>query len=1174
MDKSAYKPELSRREEIFQRIGEVAKVGGWELDCLSQTLWWSEVTKAIHEVPPDFEPDLKTGIEFYEEGRDREEISKAVEECIAKGTEYDLELRIRTARGNLVWVRARGVAERKEGKTVAVTGAFQDISEEVAFRQRLEHQSFFNRSLIENFVSGYSEVDSDGVQIDVNPSFCQMLGFTREELLGKQPPFPYWHPDHHDDIKQKMFNVMAGDFSTLSLPFCHRNGQTVWVELTPSVIPDPSTGKKRLYGFVRNITQQKENREKMEALSRELESFFSNSLDFLAIADLQGRFLRVNPEWGKVLGYPNEELAGKDFMRFVHPEDVPATLEAVQKLSAGQEVTSFVNRFRHRDGCYRFIEWRSTPVGEKIYAAARDITQRLEQAAELDKTRRQFQSLVENIPGITFRCEATGDWKTLYVSHQVDQITGYSETDLLSGKIAYGQLILPEDREAIKKAVEEASRKDQFWEVEYRIRHRDGTLRWAFEKGSVVKDEAGRVLYLDGFILDITDRKRADEAAKRNEATLKDILESTLSGYWDWDLVKNTEYLSPQFKRMFGYEDHEIPNSPEAWQKLILPEDLPVVLKAFERHVQSRGRDRYYSEVRYRHKKGHIVWVICAGRVVEWGEDGMARRMVGCHIDITERKKMEEALRLSMQAADAANRAKSEFLANMSHEIRTPMNGIIGMTDLLEDSSLDNLQRSYLEVIRSSGENLLGLINDILDLSKIEAGQLSLAEKPFVLVDLLEPVIHAHALEAQEKGIGLHLILDPGLPTIVKGDSARLRQILNNLLANAIKFTDSGEVVLRVGPEGPAKGASSEQILFAVEDSGIGIRVADQKKIFHRFSQVDGSITRRHGGTGLGLVISKYLAELMQGEISLESEEGRGSTFAVRIPFAQETTASSPVESGSLRILLLTDHPAAREALGPFLRHLGFGVKESEDPAEGRCLWQGSKEERPPYDLGIVVASNPQNGTFALLDECLEREQQLGCPVLLLVTVGNDLARRQSLSAALSLSVGLYPPRRKALREYLRSLKKSNPEAELLKLSESSTGRKPPPHPRKEKILLVDDHAMNQMVARRLLQKLGFEPEVAEEGEAALERLAQENFSLVLMDVQMPGMDGLTATREIRVRSILSPKGSPIPIVGVTAGAMEEDRQKCLAAGMDDYLSKPITAGSLRALIERWLPEQ
>ncbi len=432
------------------------------------------------------------------------------------------------------------------------------------------------------------------------------------------------------------------------------------------------------------------------------------------------------------------------------------------------------------------------------------------------------------------------------------------------------------------------------------------------------------------------------EAVRKSEENFKDIFESTLSGYWDWNLVDNTEYLSPTFKSMFGYQDHEMESSPEAWQRIIFPEDLPRVLEVFDRHVKSRGREPFSNEIRYRHKDGTTVWVICAGRVVEWSTDGMPLRMVGCHVDITERKRTEKELLLAKEAAEAANHAKSAFLANMSHEIRTPLNGVLGMLQIIQTSDDLTEVGMYAEMGIRAGQRLTSLLGDILDLSRIEAGRMPIASKPFALADIFTALAETFSPMNYSKGLPLVIKPSPDIPAVVIGDDVRVRQILFNLVGNAMKFTDQGEVLVEVSTLRPHP-SGMVRLLFIVSDTGIGIPDEKIDQICAPFTQVSEDFARSHQGAGLGLAIALKLIDAMGGTLAFDSTEGQGTSVYLMLPFsipeyAAIQTNTKPIRGEnipvSLRILLVEDDEVCRVSARLTLKKMGHHVVTAKNGAE------------------------------------------------------------------------------------------------------------------------------------------------------------------------------------------------------------------------------------------------
>lgn len=634
------------------------------------------------------------------------------------------------------------------------------------------------------------------------------------------------------------------------------------------------------------------------------------------------------------------------------------------------------------------------------------------------------------------------------------------------------------------------------------------------------------------------------------------------------DLEGRITYLNAAVTRLTGFDPQEIMGTDGA--KLVLEPDPQT---ASIRRAMAAAEAVSSAEEKLRLRDGGEVTVSSTSSPL-LGEDGSVVGELKIMRDLTEIKRAQEEQHKAREAAEDADRAKSEFLANMSHEIRTPMNGVIGMNEILLGTDLSAEQREYAETARSSGEALLTIINDILDFSKIEAGKLEVETIDFGLANAVEESVRALAGRAEEKGLELATRIEPDVPTALRGDPGRIRQVLTNLVGNAVKFTDSGEVVVRVSLVEDEQ--DNVRLSFSVTDTGIGMTEEQRSRLFTAFSQADASTTRRFGGTGLGLAISKQLVGLMGGELWVQSVPGEGSTFSFELPLGKQPEGARPAlhshaELAGLRALVVDDNATNRRILAQQLSSWGMHHEEAADGPLALEELRAASERGRPYGLALLDMQMPGMDGVELARRIKADPAVSSTHLALLTSMGRlgdaEEARQAGVEAYLTK-----PVRQSELYDVLATLM-GVPETVLAGQSQLVT-RHTIAERRSEQettLLLAEDNAINQKVAVKALEKLGYGVEVAANGREALEALDRDRHAAVLMDVQMPEMDGYEATAGIRRQEGGGARRTPI--IAMTANAMAGDREKALAAGMDDYITKPFRAEELETTLHRWLPQ-
>jgi two-component system, sensor histidine kinase and response regulator len=688
---------------------------------------------------------------------------------------------------------------------------------------------------------------------------------------------------------------------------------------------------------------------------------------------------------------------------------------------------------------------------------------------------------------------------------------------------------------------------------------------------SVLKDEKGMVVGAIAIFRDISQRLRAERERKEAEERYRTIFENSAVAITVTDENEKIISWNSFAENLLGYTSEDLKLKP-VWS--LYPEDEWKKIRAC--NIRKKGMQSHL-ETRVIQKDGDLIDVDVSITVLK-DADGAVTGSIGIIKDIMARKKAETELAKAKEAAEAANRSKSEFLANMSHEIRTPINGIVGMAEILSGTPLTDEQRNYLDIIRVSADSLLGVINDILDFSKIEAGKLTIEFVPFNLRICIEEVADLLAAKAREKNIELIVRCAPDAPRRLIGDPNRIRQILMNFVSNALKFTSKGHVLVNVESEGVAK--DGVRLEFSVEDTGIGIPQEKLGLIFEKFTQADTSTTRKYGGTGLGLAISKQLVDLMGGKIGVKSKSGKGSTFwfDLRLPIEQGAVAQpevSPTKLEGVRVAIVDDNTINLKVLSEQVS--GCGVR-AETFHRGELAFKALAEAHAagdPFQIALVDHHMPEmdGEAFGYL---VKRDPNLLNTVLIMLSSAGDLQDAKRLKP-----LGFFEYLVKPVRQ--SQLLKTMEQAMSIHIHGESQGqdkhrmvsRSGQPSliedlalvVEKHKILLVEDNEVNQKVASTMFQKIGCTVEIAGNGKEAVEKLKRSKYELIFMDCQMPVMDGYEATGLLRE---MEGDEAHTPVIAMTAAAMSGDREKCLAAGMDDYVAKPVKIKDLVAMIDRW----
>jgi two-component system, sensor histidine kinase and response regulator len=945
---------------------------------------------------------------------------------------------------------------------------------------------------------------------------------------------------------------------------------------------------------IRDMSERVNAEQALVSTEQKYRLLFENSIEGVFRSAPDGTLLSANPSMARLLGYNSgADMAASSGINLRDMYVEPAQRdEMIERLRKDGSVKQFEAEYRRPDGSRAWFSanLRAVPDAagglQVIEGTVMDITARKRAEQDLHRREAYLRSILDNSPYLIWLKDSEGRYIDL--NRRLANALRIDDINKIRGKSDF-DLYPPAEAARIRNSDIEVMKGGNNLVVDEAV-DESGAKHYNEKYKAVLKDESGNVIGTMGFSRNITEMKEREEKLRK----LSRAVEQSPSTIVITDTSGKIEYVNPRFSALTGYAGEEvIGKNPSVLKSGRTPDEVYVTLW---NTIKNGGE--WSGEIQNRKKNGELFWEYATISPIR-DENGTITHFVGIKEDITKRKEVEaelarraedllqaksraeeQARRLGVQAFELrkareealkASMMKSEFVANMSHEIRTPMNGVLGMAGLLLDTTLDDEQREYAEIIRTSGEALLSIVNDILDFSKIEAGKLELEEIDFQVRTTIDESMDLVSVRAREKGLELCCDVADDVPGELLGDPGRVRQILTNLLSNAVKFTDRGEIEASVTCEKPA--GESVTLRFAIRDTGIGISESEREKLFRSFSQADGSTTRKYGGTGLGLVIAKKLVEMMGGEIGVRSEKGKGSEFwftvnlAARGAFVPEPP---PAPLRGARVLVVDDNATSRKILVRRLSSWEMRPQEAASGPDALAILRSGASSADPIRAVLIDMQMPGMDGMEVA-RCILGDRALGAVPFVLLTSAGQESVREAQKGGLKSCLNK-PVRDTTLRRYLEQAMASaeqhqevNPgdkSADLRREADAPNGGR-----LLKRVLVAEDNPVNQRVAVKMLEKFGCRADVVADGKEALAAVSRIPYDIVFMDCQMPEMDGFEAT--VRMRKLPGSSRKTL-VVAMTANALRGDREKCIAHGMNDYLSKPVTQEALETVLKKW----
>jgi len=1043
---------------------------------------------------------------------------------------------------------------------------FRDIRERIAKENEIKSGQLKLKALFNALPVGVIMIEPDGKVSEANGLSTELLG-DLNDFHTLQGPSDNWKivrgdltPMPLEEFPSSRALKGEGIIRNVEMGVYRPQGDLIWISTSAAPI-DESVGGGVACSFL-DITDIKKVNQQIEEDKKRLQNILDSSPVGIGFTS-KDHFQFCNPKFTDLFGLKSGDPVKSIYF---NENDRTKVNEGVKTFGRLENIElQMLSKDKKKHEILATFIAINIDGEDGILGWLLDITDRKNKELEVKKTHQQLMTLIDSIQSVIFLKDKDG--KHLLVNNFYEKVTGIrrneiiGKTDLEVMPDEVANHIMAQDAMVIKNKI------DITYEEE--VPDRNGNIKHYLTTKVPLIGENGEVYGMCGIATDITERKNFEKTLAESKQQLDFAIHGANLGLWDWNASSNFVKTNDVWAELIGYTNEELDQlygkSFERLSKQVHPNDIQHAMDTLNKHVNGE-LETYSVEYRMKTKSGDWRWMLDKGRGVERDENGKATRMIGILMDTDIRKKIELDLEKAKTIAEEATRAKSDFLANMSHEIRTPMNSIIGMTQLALKTDLNQKQKGYLDKVQRSSQALLGIINDILDFSKIEAGKMSIEYTEFQIEEIIHTVADIAGIKAYEKKIELLFHIQPDIPTQLMGDPLRLGQILINLTGNAVKFTSEGEVVVSIEKVSETEG--NVELRFTVKDSGIGLTEEQVSKLFKAFTQADASTTRQYGGTGLGLTISKRIVELMGGTIGVTSELGVGSQFYFQLNFDKTSSANysfvneAKILSG-LRVLVVDDNEASREILRSMLISFGFFASLVGSAREAISELENTTK---PYDLVLMDYMMPEINGIDAAKRILADEKIPNSPTLIMVTAyGREEVMRQAEEAGIKGFLVKPVSPSTLLDTILFSLGKGHlqkardriDEADYMANAKEIQGIE---------VLLVEDNEMNQELAMELLGSAGIKVTLAVNGKEGLEAVQKKAYDLVLMDCQMPILDGYATTRAIR-----NLEGFDLlPIIAMTANAMSGDKEKCLDAGMNDHVAKPIDVSELFSKMAYW----